>query len=98
MNELEEKRQARADINRATLANQVICNSSYIEAITIMKADCFNNFEASKQGDSEAQDKIWLQMNAIKEFQANLEYIMENGAFAQKTLTNLERIKKTIGL
>ena len=98
MNELEQKRQAKNDIGRAELAHQVTSNSVYLEAITMMKADCFSIFEKSGQGDKQKHDEIWLQLNAIKEFQANLEYIMENGAYAQQTLTALERVKKTIGL
>ncbi len=98
MNELDEARQAKLDINRAALAQQVTSNSVYQEALTMMKADCFALFESSKQSDKEKHDQIWLQLNAIKEFQANLEYIMENGAYAKQTLTALERVKKTIGL
>ena len=98
MNEIEEARKAREHVNRATLAQQVIGNSAYQQAITMMKADCFTSFEKSEQGDSEHQNKIWLQMNAINELEANLEYIMENGVFAQEELTRLQRIKKNIGI
>ena len=98
MNELDEARQAKSDLQRAEMARQVTSNSVYIEAITMMKADCFNAFEKSGQDHATEHSKVWLQMNAINEFQANLEYIMENGAYAKQTLTNLQRIKNTIGL
>ena len=98
MSELDEKRKANLEINRASLAQQVISNSIYQEAMTMMKADCFSAFESSKQSDTEKHDNVWLQLNAIKAFQSNLEYIMENGAYAKQTLTALERVKKTIGL
>lgn len=98
MNELDEKRKANLDLNRAALAQQVTGNSIYQEAITMMKADCFSSFEQSKQSDDKKHDQIWLQLNAIKAFQSNLEYIMENGAYAKQTLTALERVKRTVGL
>ena len=98
MNELDEKRKANLEINRAALAEQVISNSIYQEAIGMMEADCYSAFESSKQSDSKKHDQVWLQLNAIKAFRSNLEYIMENGAYAKQTLTALERVKKTIGL
>jgi len=95
---LEEVKQAKHDLNRASLAEQVVSNSIYQEAITMMKADCFRLFESSNQSDERKHNEVWLQLNAIKEFQLNLEYIMDNGVMAKQTLTALERVKKVVGL
>ena len=98
MNELDEKRKANLEINRASLAEQVISNSIYQEAMTMMEADCFSAFESSKQSDDKRWGNIWAQLNAVKLFQSKIEYYMEKGAYAKQTLTALERVKKTVGL
>lgn len=98
MNELEEMRQAKDEIERANQASQVINNPIFIEAITIMKVDAVGMFETSSQSDEKKHKEAWLQLNAINELQSNLIYIMENGKAAEHELTFLEKAKKLTGL
>jgi hypothetical protein len=98
MSELDEARQARSDINRAVLAQQVKDNEIYQQAIMVMLTQCHSDFARCKQGDSEELNKVWLRLNAIKDFQENLESVMDSGKWAEQTLTALEKAKKLIGL
>ncbi len=98
MNELDAAREAQEEINRANEASQIINNPVYIHAITIMKADAVGLFEKSKQSDSKAHKEAWLQLNAIKDFEENLLYIMENGVMARENLTFMKKASKLVGL
>ena len=98
MNELEEMRQAKEEIERANQASQVINSPIFIEAITIMKVDAMGLFESAGQSDEKKHKEAWLQLNAINEFKSNLIYIMENGKAAEHELTFLQKAKQLTGL
>ena len=98
MNEVEQMRRAKSELARANSAEQILNSSVFVEAIQIMRADCLGQIEASKQSDDKKRSEIWLQLNAIKELEANLNYIMSNGELAREDITLLERAKKAVGL
>jgi len=97
MSDIERMRQAKSEISRANNAEQVLGNAAFIEAIQMMKADCLGAFQHAKQSDAKKHSEIWLQLNAIKELEANLSSIMNDGIFAKEELTAMQRAKKAIG-
>lgn len=97
-NEVEQMRQAKAELARAKDAEQVLNNLAFVEAVQLMRQDCLGAFQKAKQSDTKKHSEIWLQLNAVNELVANLTYLMNNGAFAEEDISMLQRAKRKIGL
>lgn len=95
---VEDIKHAKNEIARANSAEQVLRNPAFVEAIQMIKADCLGTFQHAGQSDTKKHSEVWLQLNAIKELERNLESIMSDGVFAREDLTILQRTKKAIGI
>lgn len=98
MNEIEQARQAKNELNRAELARQVTSNSIYQEAFMMFRAELMEKFTTTNYKQSDERDEIWRKMQTIQYVQDYLEEVMDTGKLARETLSILERAKKTIGL
>lgn len=96
MSNIEDIKKAKSEISRANNAEQVLRNPAFIEAIQMIKVDCLGAFQHAKQSDSNKHGEIWLQLNAIKELEANLESIMSDGVYAREDLSLLQKAKKAM--
>ena len=88
--------QARNDVTRADRATELLANPLYIEAITVMQAAMFEQFNDSKLADADDRHELWQRMQLMKQFQGKFESIVKQGEKAQQTLTMLEKAKKLI--
>ena len=88
--------QARNDVTRAHNASELLANPLYIEAITVMQAAMFEQFNDSKLADADDRHELWQRMQLMKQFQGKFESIVKQGEKAQQTLTMLEKAKKLI--
>ena len=91
-----DKQKIAEDINRAELANQVESNPVYIQAMAMIQAKAFNDFNDSKADDVEIRQQAWLQGQSHKEFKAALEHIMEKGSFATEAKAQSEADDKFV--
>ena len=94
----EEARQAQADITRARMAEELLANPLYVEAIQSMEAAMFATFEDTRLEDSEQRHELWQRMQLMKQFRGKFESIVRQGDKARQTLTLLERAKQKIGI
>lgn len=95
---IEDIKRAKNVISRANNAEQVLRNPAFIEAIQMIKVDCLGAFQHASQSDSKQHSEIWLQLNAIRELERNLESIMSDGVYAREDLTLLQKAKKAMNL
>ena len=72
------------DINRAELANQLVQSPVYIQAMQMIQAKAFNDFNDTKADEQEIRNQAWLQMQSHKEFTTVFEELMEKGLFADE--------------
>ncbi|MCH9712627.1 MAG: hypothetical protein K0U20_08405 [Proteobacteria bacterium] len=90
----QERREAMKDINRASLAEQLINNPLYREAIDAMQLAMQQQFADTKLSDDNLRHELWQRMQLMKQFQGKFEHIVKKGAKAKQTLTMLERAKE----
>jgi len=83
-------RQARADQSRAQQATEFLSNPLYIEAVTVMKAAMYSEFENSKLDGEEQRHELWQRMQLMKQFQGRFESIVKQGEKAAKTIELIE--------
>ena len=87
----QETNEAVADISRAHRASELLANPLYTEAITVMQAAMFEQFNDTKLEDENQRHELWQRMQLMKQFQGRFESIVKQGAKAQDTLTLLEK-------
>ena len=87
----QETNEAVADISRAHRASELLANPLYTEAITVMQAAMFEQFNDTKLEDEKQRHELWQRMQLMKQFQGRFESIVKQGAKAQDTLTLLEK-------
>ena len=92
----DETNKARGDLRRADEANALLANPLYIEAVTVMRAAMFEEFESTKLSDIEARHELWQRMQLMKQFQGRFESIVKTGKRASQTLTMLEKAPDTL--
>ena len=88
--------QARNDVTRAHNASELLANPLYIEAITVMQAAMFEEFNSTKLLDDYDRKELWQRMQLLKQFKGRFESIVKQGEKAQQTLTMLEKAKNLI--
>jgi hypothetical protein len=94
--EKEQAKDAMADMDRANRASELLSNPLYIEAITVMRAAMFAEFEDSKYGSADDRHELWQRAQVIKQFQARFEEIVKKGERGRQTLTLLEKARSLI--
>ena len=93
----QEGSEARADVYRAEQAKALIDNPLYIEAINVMQAAMFAEFESTKLDDANTRHELWQRMQLMKQFKGRFESIVRQGAKAKQTLTFLQKAKQKVG-
>lgn len=92
----QETREARADEDRGRRAAELLNNPLYLEAITVMRAAMYTEFEDTKLSDEDKRHELWQRMQLMKRFQGRFESIVKQGEKAKKTLSLLEKAKDAI--
>ncbi len=86
MSEEKNRRQALADQTRAAQAKELLANPLYLEAITVMRAAMYAEFEDTKLIDEDQRHELWQRMQLMKQFQNRFESIVKAGKRATKTI------------
>lgn len=92
----QETNEAVADISRAHRAEELLKNPLYVEAITVMQASMFEQFNSTKLEDEAQRHELWQRMQLLKQFQGRFESIVKQGEKAKDTLNLLEKGLKLI--
>lgn len=94
--EQQQTREALSDVNRAALAEQLLNNPLYREAIDAMNLAMQQQFADTKLKDDDLRHELWQRMQLMKQFQGKFEHIVKKGIKAKQTLTMLEKAKNFI--
>ena len=82
----DESHRAMDDITRAERAKDLLSNPLYVEAITVMKAAMFAEFEETKLSEEDKRHELWQRMQLMKLFEGRFESIIKQGKRAKQTL------------
>lgn len=73
-------------IQRANQAKELLENPLYIEAVAVMQASMFAEFESSKLDDTDKRHELWQRMQLMKHFRGHFEAIVREGKRAEDTI------------
>ena len=88
--EEEQRRKATAQQSRANQADELLSNPLYIEAVTVMRAAMYGEFEDSKLSDADTRHELWQRMQLMKGFQDYFEKIVKEGKKGTQTIKMLD--------
>ena len=88
--EEEQRRKATAAQSRANQADDLLNNPLYIEAVTVMRAAMYGEFEDSKLADDATRHELWQRMQLMKAFQGHFEKIVKEGKKGAQTIKMLD--------
>ncbi len=88
--EEEQRRKATHQQSRANQADDLLSNPLYIEAVTVMRAAMYGEFEDSKLADADSRHELWQRMQLMKNFQNYFEKIVREGKKGTQTIKMLD--------
>ena len=88
--EKEQRQKATAAQSRANQATELLDNPLYIEAVTVMRAAMYGEFEDSKLADADSRHELWQRMQLMKSFQNYFEKIVKEGERGTQTIKMLD--------
>lgn len=88
--EQEQRKKATAAQTRASQATELLNNPLYIEAVTVMRAAMYGEFEDTKLDDADSRHELWQRMQLMKSFQGYFEKIVKEGNKGTQTLKMLD--------
>ena len=88
--EKEQRQKATAAQSRANQATDLLSNPLYIEAVTVMRAAMYGEFEDSKLADTDTRHELWQRMQLMKSFQNYFEKIVKEGERGTQTIKMLD--------
>lgn len=88
--EQEQRRKAAAARSRASQADDLLSNPLYVEAVTVMRAAMYGEFEDSKLADADTRHELWQRMQLMKSFQNYFEKIVKEGKKGAQTIKMLD--------
>lgn len=95
---MSEERQLMEGISRANRAAELLASPLYLEAITVMKAAMFEEFESTKLDTPEVRHELWQRMQLMKQFQGRFESIVKYGDKAKQKLGLLDKAKQKFNI
>tara|TARA_R110000787_G_scaffold231882_1_gene339215 strand:+ start:77 stop:349 length:273 start_codon:yes stop_codon:yes gene_type:complete len=78
-----------SDIDRSKQAEALLANPLYIEAIKVIEASMFVEFESTSLSTPELRHELWQRMQLMKQFKGRFEQIVKQGDKARTTLQML---------
>ena len=96
--EAEQRQKAVAQQSRANQATELLNNPLYIEAVTVMRAAMYGEFEDTKLADIDARHELWQRMQLMKGFQGYFEKIVKEGKKGTQTINLLDDANNTPNL
>ena len=83
----------RRDIERGRIAQDILDNEIFQDAMEMLEDEYKNIWAATKQDESEEREKLWMAMKLIPEFERQLRIIVERGTIKKNQIV---KIKKNI--
>ena len=83
----------RMDIERGRIAQDILDNEIFQEAMEMLEDEYKKIWAATKQEESEERERLWMAMKLIPEFERQLRIIVEKGIIKKNQIV---KIKKNI--
>ena len=83
----------RRDIERGRIAQDILDNEIFQDAMEMLEDEYKNIWATTKQDESEEREKLWMAMKLIPEFERQLRIIVERGTIKKNQIV---KIKKNI--
>ena len=83
----------RTDIERGRIAQDILDNEIFQEAMEMLEDEYKKIWAATKQEESEERERLWMAMKLIPEFERQLRIIVEKGIIKKNQIV---KIKKNI--
>ena len=84
---------SRRDIERGRIAQDILDNEIFQEAMEMLEDEYKKIWAATKQEESEERERLWMAMKLIPEFERQLRIIVEKGIIKKNQIV---KIKKNI--
>ena len=84
---------SRRDIERGRIAQDILNNEIFQEAMEMLEDEYKKIWAATKQEESEQRERLWMAMKLIPEFERQLRIIVEKGIIKKNQIV---KIKKNI--
>ena len=84
---------SRRDIERGRIAQDILNNEIFQEAMEMLEDEYKKIWAATKQEESEERERLWMAMKLIPEFERQLRIIVEKGIIKKNQIV---KIKKNI--
>jgi hypothetical protein len=85
---------AEQEVQRGVLAQQVLDNPVYQEAVTAIKAKLFDDWASTKWYQHKKRQEIWRMYRAAESIESQIQKVMQTGRLGQQTLEYNQRLKK----
>lgn len=89
----DEKERLEQSIKRGRLAESVLENPIYKEAMIAIRGELLAQFERTRYRDSDDRDEIWRKYQTVDWVEARLSRVMKHGVVAEKTLLQMAKEK-----
>tara|TARA_R100000781_G_scaffold114415_1_gene85155 strand:+ start:768 stop:1037 length:270 start_codon:yes stop_codon:yes gene_type:complete len=83
----------RRDIERGRIAQDILDNEIFQDAMEMLEDEYKKIWAATKQEESEQRERLWMAMKLIPEFERQLRIIVEKGIIKKNQIV---KIKKNI--
>lgn len=90
------KEKLQQEKSRGVLAQQILENPIYQEALVIIRGKLMVEFENTKYTEQQDRDEIWRQYQTLAKIEKQLQKVMRDGKIADKELSILDKLKNTI--
>ena len=84
---------SRRDIERGRIAQDILNNEIFQEAMEMLEDEYKKIWASTKQEESEERERLWMAMKLIPEFERQLRIIVEKGIIKKNQIV---KIKKNI--
>jgi len=74
--------------NRATLADQVVNNTVYKQAMTALECRIIADFAKTKFKEQDVRDELWRQQQTLIKLKAEIESVMKTGKIQESNVQN----------
>ena len=91
---MSQEQKAQDEIRRGVLAQQVIDNPIFQEAILRVKGRLMAEFEGTKFFQRKKRDEIWRTFQNLKSIEAEIKKVMTSGKVGERTLSIIKGNKK----
>lgn len=82
------------EISRGVLAQQILDNPIYSEAVIATKAALFDEWASTKWYQHKKRQEIWRMYRAAEGIEDRIRKVMVTGKLGRQSLDNRDRLKK----